>query len=132
MYFITTKRMLEVCFFQHTPTFIIEPKISDSSTAKTQRTAGDFSFVINKSAHHAEKTDDFTEDLYVIQDDRVHRGVFRLETEVTVLFVERFYGRGVINERYDFIAVLGVRLLCNDDFITAVDPGFDHTVSFYL
>ena len=27
MYFITTKRMLEVCFFQHTPTFIIEPKI---------------------------------------------------------------------------------------------------------
>ena len=28
MYFITTKRMLEVCFFQHTPTFIIEPKFS--------------------------------------------------------------------------------------------------------
>ena len=27
MYFITTKRMLEVCFFQHTPTFIIEPKM---------------------------------------------------------------------------------------------------------
>ena len=27
MYFITTKRMLEVCFFQHTPTFIIEPFI---------------------------------------------------------------------------------------------------------
>ena len=27
MYFITTKRMLEVCFFQHTPTFIIEPKL---------------------------------------------------------------------------------------------------------
>lgn len=26
MYFITTKRMLEVCFFQHTPTFIIEPE----------------------------------------------------------------------------------------------------------
>ena len=28
MYFITTKRMLEVCFFQHTPTFIIEPLFS--------------------------------------------------------------------------------------------------------
>ena len=28
MYFITTKRMLEVCFFQHTPTFIIEPYLS--------------------------------------------------------------------------------------------------------
>ena len=28
MYFITTKRMLEVCFFQHTPTFIIEPEFS--------------------------------------------------------------------------------------------------------
>lgn len=28
MYFITTKRMLEVCFFQHTPTFIIEPPVS--------------------------------------------------------------------------------------------------------
>ena len=27
MYFITTKRMLEVCFFQHTPTFIIEPDL---------------------------------------------------------------------------------------------------------
>lgn len=27
MYFITTKRMLEVCFFQHTPTFIIEPPL---------------------------------------------------------------------------------------------------------
>ena len=30
MYFITTKRMLEVCFFQHTPTFIIEPKKNES------------------------------------------------------------------------------------------------------
>lgn len=29
MYFITTKRMLEVCFFQHTPTFIIEPVLFD-------------------------------------------------------------------------------------------------------
>lgn len=32
MYFITTKRMLEVCFFQHTPTFIIEPQLT-----KTQK-----------------------------------------------------------------------------------------------
>ena len=31
MYFITTKRMLEVCFFQHTPTFIIEPKILNAA-----------------------------------------------------------------------------------------------------
>ncbi len=29
MYFITTKRMLEVCFFQHTPTFIIEPNFKE-------------------------------------------------------------------------------------------------------
>lgn len=28
MYFITTKRMLEVCFFHHTPTFIIEPRFT--------------------------------------------------------------------------------------------------------
>lgn len=34
MYFITTKRMLEVCFFQHTPTFIIEPiKLSRCRTS---------------------------------------------------------------------------------------------------
>jgi len=32
MYFITTKRMLEVCFFQHTPTFIIEPEILIAKT----------------------------------------------------------------------------------------------------
>lgn len=32
MYFITTKRMLEVCFFQHTPTFIIEPKERSTRT----------------------------------------------------------------------------------------------------
>ena len=32
MYFITTKRMLEVCFFQHTPTFIIEPILKNMQT----------------------------------------------------------------------------------------------------
>lgn len=32
MYFITTKRMLEVCFFQHTPTFIIEPEFQRNSS----------------------------------------------------------------------------------------------------
>lgn len=32
MYFITTKRMLEVCFFQHTPTFIIEPEFTHRKT----------------------------------------------------------------------------------------------------
>ena len=38
MYFITTKRMLEVCFFQHTPTFIIEPeKISGSHQSRNQK-----------------------------------------------------------------------------------------------
>ena len=36
MYFITTKRMLEVCFFQHTPTFIIEPE----KTEKAEEDAG--------------------------------------------------------------------------------------------
>ena len=36
MYFITTKRMLEVCFFQHTPTFIIEPIISVGYWAPTE------------------------------------------------------------------------------------------------
>lgn len=34
MYFITTKRMLEVCFFQHTPTFIIEPQKNVMETGK--------------------------------------------------------------------------------------------------
>ena len=33
MYFITTKRMLEVCFFQHTPTFIIEPNKKEAFTS---------------------------------------------------------------------------------------------------
>ena len=33
MYFITTKRMLEVCFFQHTPTFIIEPELRNTGMA---------------------------------------------------------------------------------------------------
>ena len=35
MYFITTKRMLEVCFFQHTPTFIIEPEKNSKKIEKT-------------------------------------------------------------------------------------------------
>ena len=35
MYFITTKRMLEVCFFQHTPTFIIEPFIYANNEPKS-------------------------------------------------------------------------------------------------
>lgn len=34
MYFITTKRMLEVCFFQHTPTFIIEPILYSHSRSE--------------------------------------------------------------------------------------------------
>ena len=37
MYFITTKRMLEVCFFQHTPTFIIEPKLDSSMIMKGEK-----------------------------------------------------------------------------------------------
>ena len=38
MYFITTKRMLEVCFFQHTPTFIIEPLMQSMSKERSTRT----------------------------------------------------------------------------------------------
>jgi len=38
MYFITTKRMLEVCFFQHTPTFIIEPKIFSGEGKREKQT----------------------------------------------------------------------------------------------
>ena len=37
MYFITTKRMLEVCFFQHTPTFIIEPFLFTRTTSQSPR-----------------------------------------------------------------------------------------------
>ena len=44
MYFITTKRMLEVCFFQHTPTFIIEPFFAPirlyRTLKKSKRTVG--------------------------------------------------------------------------------------------
>lgn len=39
MYFITTKRMLEVCFFQHTPTFIIEP-VNEKYTKSSGGLAG--------------------------------------------------------------------------------------------
>ncbi len=39
MYFITTKRMLEVCFFQHTPTFIIEPNFITDKKQGPQRLA---------------------------------------------------------------------------------------------
>ena len=76
------------------------------------------------------KTDDFTEDLYVIQDDRVHRGVFWLETEVTVLFVERFTVAESSTSATTLSPFSASGCFGNDDFITAVDPGFDHTVSF--
>ena len=46
MYFITTKRMLEVCFFQHTPTFIIEPLFFPGQIR--QRTA--YGFLDDKAA----------------------------------------------------------------------------------
>ena len=39
MYFITTKRMLEVCFFQHTPTFIIEPYIAHIGANQKSRSS---------------------------------------------------------------------------------------------
>ena len=42
MYFITTKRMLEVCFFQHTPTFIIEPKIEAVASVVERSPGGGF------------------------------------------------------------------------------------------
>ena len=41
MYFITTKRMLEVCFFQHTPTFIIEPKELTDTEENSDHTEND-------------------------------------------------------------------------------------------
>ena len=41
MYFITTKRMLEVCFFQHTPTFIIEPEFSTVFERKRDQQGAD-------------------------------------------------------------------------------------------
>ena len=44
MYFITTKRMLEVCFFQHTPTFIIEPKLKKVPSQKLSFTTRHFLF----------------------------------------------------------------------------------------
>lgn len=40
MYFITTKRMLEVCFFQHTPTFIIEPLLYAGKSVPARKTRG--------------------------------------------------------------------------------------------
>ena len=48
MYFITTKRMLEVCFFQHTPTFIIEPK---KSLSVKERSAPKQEFVKTNQMH---------------------------------------------------------------------------------
>ena len=49
MYFITTKRMLEVCFFQHTPTFIIEPYFGLGTKLlrrMAEENAGGFAIVI--------------------------------------------------------------------------------------
>lgn len=51
MYFITTKRMLEVCFFQHTPTFIIEPIfffIFDPLHVNLYRKKRRFHFFVNR------------------------------------------------------------------------------------
>lgn len=52
MYFITTKRMLEVCFFQHTPTFIIEPiKINLSNCTNCTFHVVTFTQLIGASRH---------------------------------------------------------------------------------
>ena len=81
----------------------------------------------------AEYTKNLTEDLkIVLNQDRIHVIVLRLETIVPVFFIKSLDSGGILHESNYDITVLGRCLLFDKNLITIKDTGVDHTRSIKL
>ena len=77
-----------------------------------------------------EEADHLTEDFNVLQENRFHCVILRLQTEAGLFFEEPFAGGLVVIVHSDYdITVAGRGLLADNHIITIEDPGLDHTGS---
>ena len=73
--------------------------------------------------HHSEHTSDH---LAVVYDDRVHRIVFRLQTDVILFFIETFYCSFVIDTCYNNITIISRILMAYNEHITFIHTNIHH------
>ena len=76
--------------------------------------------------HHSEHTSDH---LAVVYDDRVHRIVFRLQTDVILFFIETFYCSRVINQRNHDLSVIGFLTTLHKNLVAIQNPGIYHRIA---
>ena len=70
--------------------------------------------------HHSEHTSDH---LAVVYDDRVHRIVFRLQTDVILFFIETFYCSRVIDQRNHDLSVISFLTTLYKNLVTIQNSG---------
>ena len=76
--------------------------------------------------HHSEHTSDY---LTVVYDDRIHRIVFRLQTDVILFFIETFYCSRVIDQRNHDLSVIGFLTTLYTNLVTIQNSGIDHRIA---
>ncbi len=66
----------------------------------------------------SEYADHFPQNAYVLQDNRLHRRIFRLQPHIIVFFIEALNRRFIIfGHSYDDFSVIGRVLLFDNDVI---------------
>jgi hypothetical protein len=80
----------------------------------------------------AEYPVNLSEDLAVVYNDGLHGVVFRLKADVTVLFVEGFYGCRVIDEGHYHVAVFRCAAGVDKHSVPVQDTGIDHGFTPYI
>ena len=75
---------------------------------------------------------DLAEDFHILDDDRAHAGVFRLQPDVIVFLIEGLDGRLTLKSVHhsdDHVAVAGRVALLDQNVVSIHDAGFDHTLT---
>ena len=80
-------------------------------------------------AVESEHAEDFSQNLAIINNDRFHRIVFGLQTDMSVFFVKSFDGSGIVNKRDHRIAVIGGLAAFYKDLVAVKDTGIDHGIA---
>ena len=79
-----------------------------------------------------EDAEHLSKDLTVVYDNRIHGVIFRLQSDMSVLFIEGFNGSGIINQRYHGVPV-GSRLAAiYKNLVPAENADINHGVTLYL
>ena len=70
-----------------------------------------------------------TENLTVIDNDRIHGIILRLETDMSLLLIESLDGSGIIDQGHNDFTVIRCVLDMNEDTVTVENTGIDHGLS---